>query len=157
MIENWPVADALAFLAGKWDVERTVRDLSAQVTGRFAGTTDFVPAADGEGGLRHVESGAFTWRGVERPAERTLFFRPGDEPGTAVVHFADGRFFHGLDLRTGSHVADHPCAADLYRGTFTVTGRDRWWSEWNVRGPAKNLVIKTYYRRAADSSAPAAR
>ncbi|MFI7009617.1 DUF6314 family protein [Streptomyces sp. NPDC050145] len=157
MGETWAVPDALGFLGGRWDVERSVRDLSEDVTGRFVGTTDFGLAGDGEGGLRHFESGAFTWRGVARPAERTLFFRPGDEPGTVVVRFADGRFFHGLDLRTGTHVTDHPCAADLYRGTFTVTGPDVWRSVWRVRGPAKDLLLTTDYRRAAGSSAPAAR
>lgn len=149
--EPWPVADVLAFLAGRWRVERTVRDLAADVTGTFAGATDF-SAMDG-GGLLHVESGTFTWRGVARPAERTLRYLPDETPGTAVVRFADGRFFHGLDLRAGHHVADHPCSADLYRGTFTVYGAGHWRTVWRVRGPAKDLVLTTEYRRGQGLSA----
>ncbi|MER5946091.1 DUF6314 family protein [Streptomyces sp. NPDC001904] len=155
-----PVPDALAFLAGTWQVERTVRDLAADVTGTFTGTTDFTadPTAAEAGTLRHVESGGFTWRGTTRPAERTLLYGPGEEPGTVVVRFADGRFFHGLDLRTGHHVADHPCSADLYRGEFTVYDSGRWRTVWRVRGPAKDLVLTTdYRRRAADPSGPAGR
>ncbi|MFI7385703.1 DUF6314 family protein [Streptomyces sp. NPDC049813] len=144
--EAWPVPDVLAYLAGSWRVERTVRDRAEDLTGVFTGTTRFTAAAGG--GLLHVESGVFTWRGVARPAERTLRFLPDATPGTAVVRFADGRFFHGLDLRGGHHVADHPCSADLYRGEFTVDAADRWRTVWRVRGPAKDLVLATEYHRA---------
>ncbi|WP_190139061.1 DUF6314 family protein [Streptomyces longispororuber] len=145
--------DVLAYLAGSWRVERTVRDFAAgaqggpggPVEGRFRGTTRFTPS-DG-GGLLHRESGSFTWRGVTRPAERTLLFLPGEPAGTAVVRFADGRFFHGLDLRSGRHTADHPCAADLYRGDFVVDGEDAWRTRWRVRGPAKDLLLTTAYVR----------
>lgn len=61
--------------------------------------------------------------------------------------FADGRPFHGLDLTTGHHVAGHPCAADLYRGEFTVRDADHWRSVWRVGGPAKDLVLTTDYAR----------
>ncbi|MGP3771078.1 DUF6314 family protein [Streptomyces sp. SDT5-1] len=143
--EVWPVSDALAFLAGRWRVERTVRDLADDLTGTFTGTTDFT--AEGEG-LLHVESGTFEWRGTARPAERTLRYLPSPEvPGAAVVHFADGRFFHGLDLRSGHHVADHPCSADLYRGEFSAYDPDRWRTVWRVKGPAKDLLLTTDYRR----------
>lgn len=145
--EVWPVSDVLAFLAGRWRVERTVRDLADDLTGTFTGTTDFTAEGDG---LLHVESGTFEWRGTARPAERTLRFRPAPEtPGTAVVHFADGRFFHDLDLRSGRHVADHPCSADLYRGEFSAYDADRWRTVWRVKGPAKDLLLTTDYRRAA--------
>ncbi|GGS34984.1 DUF6314 family protein [Streptomyces griseoviridis] len=144
----WPVPDVLAYLAGSWRVERSVRDLASGDEGRFAGTTVFRPPAEGAG-LLHLESGAFTWRGVTRPAERTLRFLPGAAPGTADVRFADGRPFHGLDLATGRCVADHPCAADLYRGEFTVAGADRWRTVWRVGGPAKDLLLATDYVREA--------
>nr|WP_203644425.1 DUF6314 family protein [Streptomyces sp. SID14478] len=144
----------MAYLGGTWGVERTVRDLTDDVTGTFTGTTEFTPD---DGGLLHFESGAFLWRGTARPAERTLRYLPGEIPGTAVVHFADGRFFHDLDLRTGHHVADHPCSADLYRGEFTVSGADHWRTVWRVKGPAKDLVLTTDYHRAGSSGGPGAR
>ncbi|MHC3471992.1 DUF6314 family protein [Streptomyces sp. 7R007] len=145
MGEWWPVANVLAHLAGRWRVERTVRDLASGDEGRFSGAVDFSPL-DG-GGLLHHESGTFVWQGVARPAERTLRFLPGGAPGTADVRFADGRPFHGLDLRSGRHVADHPCAADLYRGEFTVLDADHWRTVWRVGGPAKDLVLTTDYAR----------
>ncbi|MGY0066270.1 DUF6314 family protein [Streptomyces sp. QTS137] len=150
MGEFWPVPDALAFLRGSWRVTRTVRDLASGDLGRFGGTTFFGPSEDG--GLLHQESGAFTWQGVTRPAERTLRFLPvtssGSRPGGAVdVRFADGRPFHRLDLSAGRYVADHPCSADLYRGEFTVRDEDHWRTVWRVRGPVKDLVLDTGYVR----------
>lgn len=145
MGEFWPVADLLGHLAGRWRVERSVRDLANGDEGRFEGTTLFSPLP--EGGLLHEESGTFTWQGVARPAERTLRFLPGGSPGAADVRFADGRPFHHLDLTAGHHVADHPCAADLYRGEFTVRDADRWRTVWRVGGPAKDLVLTTDYAR----------
>ncbi|MBQ1091158.1 DUF6314 family protein [Streptomyces sp. B93] len=147
MGEFWPVPDVMAYLAGRWRVERSVRDLTTGDEGRFTGTTDF-RHLDGSG-LLHHESGTFVWQGVARPAERTLRFLPGPAPGTADVRFADGRAFHDLDLTTGRHTADHPCSADLYRGEFSVRDRDRWRTVWRVRGPAKDLVISTDYTREA--------
>jgi hypothetical protein len=141
----WPVADVLAYLTGRWRVERDVRDLASGELGRFEGVTVFGALADG--GLLHEESGTFTWQGVARPATRTLRFLPGDPPGTADVRFADGRPFHALDLRSGRYVAEHPCAADLYRGEFTVRDAGRWHTVWRVGGPAKDLVLTTGYVR----------
>ncbi|MFI8188918.1 DUF6314 family protein [Streptomyces sp. NPDC085946] len=148
MGEFWPVPDALAYLGGSWRVRRSVRDLASGATGEFGGTTRFEPlAGDGPpGGLLHHESGTFVWQGVARPAERTLRFLPGPG-GTADVRFADGRPFHDLDLTSGRHIADHPCAADLYRGEFTVRDADHWRTVWRVRGPAKDLVLTTEYAR----------
>ncbi|MFH9661392.1 DUF6314 family protein [Streptomyces sp. NPDC017248] len=141
----WPVPDLLAHLAGRWRVERSVRDLAGGDEGHFTGTTVFAPR-DG-GGLLHEESGTFTWRGTARPATRTLLFLPGPAPGRADVRFADGRPFHELDLTTGRYVADHPCAADLYRGEFTVRDAGHWRTVWRVGGPAKDLVLRTDYAR----------
>lgn len=139
-----PVADTLGFLAGRWRVTRTVRDLAGADEGYFAGHTEFSPL---DGGLLHEEAGEFTWQGVTRPATRTLRFMAGAEPGTADVRFADGRPFHDLDLRSGRYIAGHPCAADFYRGEFTVTDADHWRSVWRVGGPKKDLVLTTDYVR----------
>ncbi|WP_405878548.1 DUF6314 family protein [Streptomyces sp. NBC_01136] len=152
MGEFWPVANALTYLAGSWHVERAVRDLARGAEGQFTGTTIFGPREEpGEPGLPHgllhQESGTFVWQGTPRPAERTLRFLPGPSPATAIVQFSDGRPFHDLDLSTGRYVADHPCAADLYRGEFTVYGEDRWRTVWRVGGPAKDLVLTTEYTR----------
>ncbi|OAH11964.1 DUF6314 family protein [Streptomyces jeddahensis] len=146
MDDFWPVPDVLAYLAGSWDVDRTVRDLASGAEGHFSGTTVFGPLNSGDG-LLHEESGTFVWQGTPRPAERTLRFLPGPSAGAALVQFSDGRPFHDLDLTSGHHVADHPCAADLYRGEFTAQSADRWRTVWRVKGPTKDLVLVTEYTR----------
>ncbi|MET8075981.1 DUF6314 family protein [Streptomyces sp. NPDC005303] len=141
----WPVPDVLTYLAGDWRTERTVRDLASGDEGVFSGTTAFGRLEDG--GLLSHESGIFVWQGVPRPAERTLRFLPGATPGTADVRFSDGRPFHDLDLTSGHHRADHPCAADLYRGDFTVLAANHWRTVWRVGGPAKALLLTTDHTR----------
>ncbi|MDW4906867.1 DUF6314 family protein [Streptomyces sp. ADMS] len=145
MGEFRPVAAVLLYLAGSWRVEPTVRDLGSTDEGSFTGTTMFSPLYGG--GLLHHESGTFVVQGVARPAERTLRFLPDATPGTADVRFADGRPFHDLDLTSGRWVTRHPCAADLYRGEFTVLDTDRRRTVWRVAGPANNLVLTTDYAR----------
>ncbi|MDX2676139.1 DUF6314 family protein [Streptomyces sp. NY05-11A] len=155
MGEFRPVPDVLAYLAGSWRGQRSVRDRASGDEGRFDGITVFSALEEGgpghngplHSGLLHEESGTFVWLGVARPAERTLRFLPGPTPGTADVRFADGRPFHDLDLTSGRHLADHPCSADLYRGEFTVLGMDHWRTLWRVTGPAKDLLLITDYLR----------
>ena len=153
MSEYWPVTDVLAYLAGSWRVERSVRDLASGAQGSFSGATVFEPLDDEENdetGLLHHESGTFVWQDVARPAERTLrFLADGDGAGRADVRFADGRPFHDLDLTSGRHVTDHPCAADLYRGEFTLRDADHWRTVWRVGGPTKDLLLTTDYTRDA--------
>ncbi|WP_308293172.1 DUF6314 family protein [Streptomyces sp. TS71-3] len=98
-------------------------------------------------GLLSREAGTFTWQGTSRPAERVLRFLPGERAGTGHVEFTDGRPFHDLDLTSGHHIAHHPCAADDYRGEFTVLGPDRWRTVWRVAGPAKDQLLVTEYTR----------
>ncbi|MFE1765683.1 DUF6314 family protein [Streptomyces angustmyceticus] len=141
----YPVPDAAAYLGGRWRIERTVYDLRAGVEGSFRGTAEFRPDPAGAG-LLHVEEGHLRWGGAEQPASRTLRLRPRPD-GTAEVEFADGRPFHDLDLRTGRWNTVHPCAADRYAGSFTVTGPDTWHLEWRVAGPAKDHLLRSHYRR----------
>ncbi|MFF4287724.1 DUF6314 family protein [Streptomyces sp. NPDC001633] len=142
-----PVPDVAGYLAGRWSIERTVRDLRTGTEGRFHGTADFRPDPAG-GALLHVEEGELTWDGTAYPASRTLRLRPRPD-GSAEVDFADGRPFHALDLGTGHWNAVHPCAEDRYEGTFTVRSADEWHLEWRVTGPAKRQLLRTRYRRTA--------
>jgi hypothetical protein len=144
-VDGVPVADALGYLAGRWRVSRTVRDLTAGESGRFDGVADFTP--DGAGGLAHAEHGTFLWRGTARAASREHRWGPGPD-GTALAAFPDGRPFHDLDLRTGRWRTVHGCPPDRYEGEFTVLGPDRWRVVWRVAGPAKNLLLTTVHQRS---------
>ncbi|NYI04033.1 DUF6314 family protein [Allostreptomyces psammosilenae] len=144
--EATPVTDTLAYLEGVWRLDRTVLDRATGHRGTFHGAVTFTPLGDGT--LHAAERGTLTWEGVPRHAERTLLYRPGFTAGTAAVHFADGRFFHDLDLRRGEFTAEHFCGADTYAGSYTVFGRNGWNVSWAVRGPAKDLLISSDHVRA---------
>ncbi|MEV0276483.1 DUF6314 family protein [Streptomyces sp. NPDC050610] len=152
-----PVPDAAAYLSGAWAVDRELHDLSAGTSGRFRGTAVFrrEDGDDGDtdgGALLHIEEGELTWGGTVSTAGRTLRLLPRPD-GTAEVTFADGRPFHGLDLRTGVWTARHPCVDDLYEGAFTVVSPDEWRVSWRVGGPAKDQSLRSVYRRRGPGAA----
>ncbi|MGK5643071.1 DUF6314 family protein, partial [Streptomyces sp. URMC 126] len=141
-----PVPDAVAYLAGRWAVGRTLHDLATGLEGTFHGTAAFAPDAADPARLSHVEDGELTWNGTTNRAGRTLLLH-GRPDGTADVTFADGRPFHSLDLRTGRWTPHHPCGRDRYDGTFTVVSPDEWHLTWRTTGPAKDLLQLSVYRR----------
>ncbi|MEU8546141.1 DUF6314 family protein [Streptomyces roseoverticillatus] len=139
-----PVPDAADYLMGQWTVERTLLDLGTGRSGSFRGTAVFRTADDGR--VLHTEDGELRWDGTPGRAGRTLVLLPGPD-GTCEVTFADGRFFHDLDLRTGAWAVRHPCAADSYEGAFAAVSRDEWHARWRTTGPAKDHLQRTVYRR----------
>lgn len=149
-----PVADLLAFLAGRWTFERSIDDRRAGRRGRAAGEARFEPigggagaGAGGAGGLRWTEHGRVVIGDFEGEFSRELAIVPDGDAW--LVRFDDGRPFHPLDLRTGRCVVDHPCGADAYAGELRVLAGPELVVEWEVRGPAKAQRIVTRYGRAA--------
>lgn len=137
-----------------WTVERMIEDFSTGLTGTFSGTvsftTSFTTAQGGpdDGALRCREQGTLRWASESgRPAEREYLWQPGAGRWNMNVHFADGRFFHPVNLHSGTAEAEHPCSPDLYRGAFQLEGPDAWSYRWRVTGPAKNLLLSTTLSR----------
>lgn len=111
----------------------------------FVGTATF---ADDDGGLRHQERGSLTWAGAAPTiATRELLWRATGSAPVVEVFFADGRFFHGLDLSDGEDTPVHQCAPDHYLGSFVLQDRDRWRYTWRVSGPSKDLTLDTRLTR----------
>ncbi|MEV0598757.1 DUF6314 family protein [Streptomyces sp. NPDC050315] len=147
-----PVPDTLAYLAGAWSVQRELSD--GGHTGSFTGRAEFrIANGDEADEWLHVEEGAVEWGGATRQATRTLRMQALPD-GTAEVSFSDGRPFHALDLRRGRWTAVHQCAADRYEGTFTVLSPDEWHLRWAVRGPAKDQLLTSVYRRVREPAQP---
>ncbi|MCA6091936.1 DUF6314 family protein [Streptomyces sp. SCA3-4] len=147
--DAYPVSDVAAYLAGEWTVERALSDLASEAGGSFRGTAVF--EASGDGRLLHTENGELCWDGTTGRAGRTLVLLPRAD-GTCDVTFADGRFFHDLDLRTGSWTVSHPCAADRYEGMFTAVSHDAWTVHWRTTGPSKDHLQRSVYRRVSPAS-----
>jgi len=145
-----PVPDTLAFLRGRWRLERRLDDHRSGVCGTFTGDAEFA-ATDDPAVLRYEERGELRFGGHAGPAARSLVClgRPG---GVVDVRFADGREFYRLDLGTGSCQAEHHCGRDRYTVTFLVLSEFLVEEHWHVVGPLKAYDTVTTLRRLDVSS-----
>lgn len=115
-------------------------DRHGRMTAAFAGTCRFEP--DDEGLACH-ESGVLRHDGHRYRSGRTTLWRfPGS--GRIEVRFADGRAFHDFTLVEPE--AEHICGRDRYAVAYSFEDKS-WFTRWSVRGPAKDYVMATRYRR----------
>jgi hypothetical protein len=127
--------DDPARLVGRWRLRRAIADARAGRAGRARGTLDLVPAPGGA--IDWLERMDLEWDGRVLPATRAYRLVPG--AGGWQVVFPDGTPFHAW--RPGGTVI-HPCADDRYEGV--VAGDPaRWTVTWRVRGPRKDLEIRS--------------
>lgn len=133
-------SDTERFFAGRWQMVRIIENVPEGVIGEFWGEARFEP--DGAG-LTCRESGVLRFRGADYHAERVSLWRFGDG-GRIEVRYADGRPFH--DFVLDDPQALHDCGDDSYRVSYVFEGSD-WVSRWEVRGPAKDYIMTTRYRR----------
>ena len=148
-----PAADPVRALAGAWSIERVVRDLAHGRDAAFSGLARIAPD-DGGDGLTWAEEGRLVTEGHAGPARRTLRIVPAG--GGWEVLFEDGRPFHPLDLDGGDCTVVHLCGRDRYDGTYRMAGDDTLFVRWRVTGPAKDLDIRSEYRRRDEIDAPVA-
>jgi hypothetical protein len=140
-----PVRDTLAFLRGRWRVERRLEDHRSGVCGTFTGDAEFAPTDD-PAVLRYAERGELRFGGHNGPAARALVCI--GLPGGAVdVRFADGREFYRLGLGPGSCQAEHLCGRDRYVVTVRVLSEFLVEEHWHVTGPRKSYETVTTLRR----------
>jgi Family of unknown function (DUF6314) len=139
------VPDTLAFLRGRWRLERRLDDRRAGVCGTFTGDAEFA-ATDDPAVLRYTEDGELRFGGHTGPARRVLLFRALPD-GAADVRFADGRGFYVLDLRSGQWSARHGCGADEYTVSYLVRAPGLLEERWHVVGPRKAYETVATLRR----------
>jgi hypothetical protein len=129
------------YFAGRWQMIRIIENVPEGVIGEFWGEARFQP--DGTG-LTCREEGVLRFRGEDYHAERVSLWRfPGGE--RIEVRYEDGRPFHDFVLDDPQAV--HDCGEDRYRVAYEFEGPTAWVSRWEVRGPAKDYVMSTRYRR----------
>lgn len=133
--------DLVAFLAGRWTVDRHL--FEGETRGTFAGVAEFTRDGDG---LVWDERGRLRWQRYDGEAYRRLLVAPVEDGWE--VRFDDGRLFHPIDLGAGRFEAFHPCGEDLYEGTYRVVGQDELLVRWLMRGPRTDQEIISRYRRA---------
>ncbi|NIA67525.1 hypothetical protein HBA54_02875 [Pelagibius litoralis] len=114
-------------------------------TGELLGEGRFVAR---DQGLDYNEEGMLTL-GAHRGATHQAYRYDFPVPGRATVHFTDGRFFHDLNLADGIWTCKHRCGEDDYGGEFRALGANAWRVVWCVKGPRKDLLLDSLYRRRA--------
>lgn len=145
------INDTLGFLAGRWNLARSLQDHRSGIAGSFEGTAVLAEAQPGTrwpAGARayYRETGELRFGYHRGPAQRSLACTRLDN-GAVMLHFAGGRPFIDLDLRNGLWRAAHPCGDDYYEITTFVRSRDVVHEHWRVRGPAKDYdAIATLLR-----------
>ena len=142
------VTDTLDFLIGTWTVERSIDDHRSGISGHFEGTAVLAGLPQDAASVARApyqETGELRYGDHAGPARRSLdYVRRG---GAVMLYFTNGRPYVGLDLRSGSWRAEHPCVADLYEVTTIVRTPDELQELWRVRGPDKNYDATTTLRR----------
>lgn len=142
------VQNLLGYLRGPWLFERKVFDSARDQEVTASGTANFIDELmNGQPGLRYREDGELDIDGVKVQTEREYIYGFLADGGVAEVRFADGRFFHVLDLSKGMVRVEHQCGDDHYQGLFRVLTDDAWLSVWRVDGPRKSQVITTHFIR----------
>ncbi|MFQ5564896.1 MAG: DUF6314 family protein [Paracoccaceae bacterium] len=129
-----------AWFRGPWQMVRIIENVAEGVIGEFWGECAFTP--DGAG-LTCREQGVLRFRGADYHSSRVSLWRfPGQ--GRIEVRYEDGRPFH--DFPEERPEATHLCGDDRYRVSYDF-GAGTWLSRWEVKGPAKDYVMTTRYRR----------
>lgn len=143
------INDLKWFLHGGWRLDRRIDDRRAGERGALSGTAEFSPQGEG---LLYREAGRLVLGGHANPvyegAALQSYRYAFPTPARAAVSFADGGFFHDLDLTAGAWACVLRCDPDRYDGQFTVLDANAWRVVWRVTGPRKDLVLDSSYRRA---------
>lgn len=145
------IDDPIAYFAGSWAYTRQLEDRFAGTQGKATGAADFTLAGDG---LNWREKGRLNLNGTKTLVTRRYRIVPGEDIDSDwMVLFEDGRPFHPL---RPDHEVEHLCRSDLYEGLIRAVGQDRFETSWRVKGPKKDQLIRTAYRRRQSRSTTSA-
>ena len=137
------ISELREFLKGIWKLERRLEDGLRGESGALVGEARFT----GQGqALAYREEGVLSLGGHSGSAHQSYRYEfPACD--RAAVHFTDGRFFHDLDLTMGLWACRHRCGDDDYAGQFRALDADSLRVVWQVKGPRKDYVLDSLYRR----------
>jgi hypothetical protein len=138
------------YFEGHWSLLRQIDDRRRGLAGTLLGEARFEDHAEG---LIYRETGRLRLGDYDgRCHQSYLYSFP--KTGQVEVRFADGRFFHTLNLRDGSAAAEHLCVKDTYRTHVELKARHHWTTQWRVLGPAKDLLMTSWYLRIGGADGP---
>lgn len=132
---------------GRWTFERRIDDRLARLEGRVVGEAVFEPSPETTARLDYREQGTLDYGGRKTPAsQRYVWTFLG--PSRVEILNSLGHPLCVADLTAEAGVwAHHLCGEDHYE-TRIVVEPAGWRQVWRVKGPRKDYVSETAYRRA---------
>ncbi|EPX84948.1 DUF6314 family protein [Salipiger mucosus] len=121
---------------GDWQLSRDIAHADG-TSARFEGRASWQPE---DTGALYVETGELILPQGRFAAERRYRWA-----ADLSVFFDDGRFFHAVP--PGGGEAAHWCDPDQYDASYDFTRWPEWQARWQVRGPRKDYVMVSRYRR----------
>lgn len=138
-----PVNLDLSAFEGCWQLDRLVKNAVGPDMA-LKGEALFAPQ---DGGVLLTERGTLQVAGQPpmQGEQRYIWRQSGAEIAT---FFADGRAFFRFSP-VGQVAAAHWCSPDQYDVVMDFTDWPQWQATWTVKGPRKDYVMTSTYRRAA--------
>ena len=157
---------ASEYFSGQWSFTRTIRcaDSFAEIARIENGSARFDRVEDLErkGELLYSESGKLRMNGKESYLDvtRQYLYRSMTEESKMNVYFFNVhnesehlKFFHTLHFRQDKEgiglraTAEHLCIKDLYKVDVRLHNPFVFETRWEVRGPRKNNIISTTFKK----------
>ncbi len=123
---------------GNWSIERRIEDHLSDTVSHFLGTAQI-------GGDGYKEIGKMVLaNGNEFESSRSYLWSDCDEG--IEIRFEDGRPFH-IMVPSGQSSAHHWCDPDQYDVEYDFQSKQDWTATWKVKGPRKDYVMISRYRK----------
>ena len=129
---------------GVWRFHRDIQDNTLLGAGIGQGEARFVLAGDT---ITYDETSEIAFA-ASPPLKGTRRYLWKPDACGVEIKFADGRPFHRLGLGSATATATHWCDPDQYDVVYDFSRWPNWTSRWHVKGPRKDYVMRTSYRRA---------
>ena len=136
-----PTAQSL--LQSQWSLKRTIADELSELPTSMLGQAYFTPTPKSNV-YKYFEKGILTVGTYKGPFDKTYIVKLVDTY-TLDFYFDDQKFFHTLNLREPGVPVTHQYNEDTYQATYTFNLPNQWAVTWVIKGPNKNLKIKTTY------------
>ena len=128
---------------GLWHIDRVTTDYLGGADGVFVAQAEILIH---EPGAIYTETGELTLANAA-PMRATRQYLWQQTGGLITVDFADGRPFHTFDPMAAAPSAEHDCPPDTYCVEYDFADWPRWQSRWRVRGPRKDYLMVSNFRR----------
>ena len=129
-------------IIGEWKITRSIEDR----LGKKYFTLDGVATFTNNANLYYYnETGIIKSESFQSKAHQDYLWIVTKEGWK--IKFRDGTHFYDLELARQEQDVYHKCKNDIYHGKFLLNLPNDIKVSWNVNGPRKDYVSRTYYKK----------